>query len=503
MFQQWIDLITAGPALEWIRAVGLTALVIAAAFLLHRAFLWIVRPLYQFVRARKGTRIRGLSIGKFPLVSEEVMVRSIFALLRGFRFVVTAILVFGSVRLSVSFYPWSDGSMAQEIVTGIFTSLFIFIVSISIIRGMLELHRRIEGRLHIWRDTWSTSSGGIQLMSAARIVDALLGANSLFRVIGPTMTLYLSFTLVFEQFTFTAAWSQVLWGYIVAPMREMYGQAVGYLPNFFTIVFLLVAVRYILKLVRFIFYETEQGAIDLPGFHPEWAEPTYQIVRFLIFVFTAVVIFPYLPGSQSPFFQGISVFVGVLFSFGSSSAISNIVSGTVLTYMRPFKRGDVVRIGDTTGEVIDKGMLVTRVRTPKNVDVTIPNSAVLNGQIVNYSSLAAGPGLILNTTVTIGYNVPWKIVHTLLTDAAKRCEGILAEPEPFVLQTSLNDSHISYELNAYTATPLLMPRHYSDLHRNIQETFAAAGVEIMSPLYAAVRDGGPSTIPPSPKKRKR
>ena len=232
-----------------------------------------------------------------------------------------------------------------------------------------------------------------------------------------------------------------------------------------------------------------------PGFYPEWADPTYKIVRFLVLAFSAIVIFPYLPGADSPIFQGVSVFLGVLFSLGSTSAIANVVAGVVLTYMRPFKIGDRVKIADTTGDIIEKTLLVTRVRTIKNVDVTIPNAMVLGSHIINFSSSAKDAGLILHTGVTIGYDVPWRKVHDLLIAAARATPGILKQPGPFVLQTGLDDSYVSYELNAYTDQPNIMANTYSELHQSIQDKFNEARVEILSPRYSALRDGNRSTVP--------
>ncbi|MDH5275865.1 MAG: mechanosensitive ion channel family protein, partial [Gammaproteobacteria bacterium] len=210
---------------------------------------------------------------------------------------------------------------------------------------------------------------------------------------------------------------------------------------------------------------------------------------------TAVVIFPYLPGSGSPAFQGVSIFLGVLFSLGSTSAIANVVAGLVLTYMRPFRNGDRVKIADTVGDVLERDLLVVRVRTIKNVDVTIPNSMVLSNHIINFSACARDPGLILHSSVTIGYDAPWRQVHDLLTAAASRTPGIEKEPAPFVLQTALDDFYVRYELNATTSTPNRMAEIYSELHANIQDAFNEAGVEIMSPHYVAARDGSQSTIP--------
>lgn len=176
--------------------------------------------------------------------------------------------------------------------------------------------------------------------------------------------------------------------------------------------------------------------------------------------------------------------------------ISNVVAGVILTYMRPFQLGDRVKIADTVGDIIEKTLLVTRVRTIKNVDITIPNSLILGAHIINFSSSSFNPPpLILHTSVTIGYDAPWRTVHELLKKAAAATPHILKTPEPFVLQTALNDFYVSYEINAYTDEPNLMATIYSDLHQQIQDTFNEAGLEIMSPHYTQVRDGNKTTIP--------
>jgi small-conductance mechanosensitive channel len=212
-----------------------------------------------------------------------------------------------------------------------------------------------------------------------------------------------------------------------------------------------------------------------------------------------VLIFPYLPGSGSPAFQGISVFIGILFSLGSSSAIANMVAGMVITYMRPFRIGDRVKIGDITGDIVEKTTLVTRIRTVKNEDVTVPNSAVLSSSTINYSTHASAPeyGLIIHTTVTIGYDVPWKEVHQALIEAALRSELILKNPMPFVLQTSLDDFYVSYQVNGYTKEANNLASIYSQLHQNIQDCFNEVGIEIMSPHYRSLRDGNMTTTPTS------
>jgi small-conductance mechanosensitive channel len=175
--------------------------------------------------------------------------------------------------------------------------------------------------------------------------------------------------------------------------------------------------------------------------------------------------------------------------------VAHGVAGTILTYMRAFQVGDFVRIGNDVGEVLEKTLLVTRIRTQKNEIVTIPNGTVLGGVVVNYSAEAKNEGVIFHTTVTIGYAAPWRQVHELLISAALATDDILHDPLPFVLQTALNDFYVAYELNAYTARPSNMLDVYSVLHQNIQDKFNEAGVEINSPHYTALRDGNQTTIP--------
>jgi small-conductance mechanosensitive channel len=257
----------------------------------------------------------------------------------------------------------------------------------------------------------------------------------------------------------------------------------AFIPDLIVIVLIVAITRYGLKLLHLVFLSIEFGKIKVAGFDPDWARPTYKIMRFLVLVFAAVVIYPYVPGSQSAAFKGISIFVGIMFSLGSSSAISNVIAGYSLTYRRAFKVGDRVEIGEVIGDVTEMRMQVTHLRTIKNEEVTIPNSTILGTPVVNFSSLVREGGLILHTTVTIGYDTPWRQVHAMLLLAAERTEGLLADPKPFVLQTGLNDFYVSYELNCYTDQPRKMARSYSDLHQNIQDVFNEFGVQIMSPHY--------------------
>jgi small-conductance mechanosensitive channel len=244
-----------------------------------------------------------------------------------------------------------------------------------------------------------------------------------------------------------------------------------------------------------VFAQIKKGELEIRGFYPDWADPTEKLIRMLVFVLALVVAFPYLPGATSPAFQGISIFLGLLLSLGSSSAVANALAGIILTYMRSFLVGDWVQIGDTMGEVAEKTLLVTRILTPKAEIITIPNATVMSGSVKNYSVQAKKSGVIFHTTVSIGYDAPWRTVHSLLVDAALATKDVLRQPSPFVLQNRLDDFYVFYELNAYTDAPSRMLDIYSDLHQNIQDKFNEAGVEICSPHFSSLRDGNSIAIP--------
>jgi small-conductance mechanosensitive channel len=306
---------------------------------------------------------------------------------------------------------------------------------------------------------------------------------------------YAVLSIGFSIFPFTRGWADALLGLVWSPFRSILFAIWEYLPNLVTILVIVFVMYQVIRLVKYVFSEIEAEKLKISGFHADWAMPTYGIVRVLLFAFTLVLIFPHLPGSDSNVFRGVSVFVGILFSLGSSSAIANMVAGLVITYMRPFKIGDKIKIGDITGIVLEKTLLVTRVRTIKNEEITIPNSSVLGGNTTNYTSLAKTEGLIINTMVTIGYDVPWRETHAALLEAAARTDLVMKEPAPFVFQTSLDDFYVSYQLNAYTRESVGMAKIYSELHQNIQDVFFEKGIEIMSPHYRAARDGSMTTIP--------
>jgi len=334
-----------------------------------------------------------------------------------------------------------------------------------------------------------------QLLGGERIA-ALIG--TLIRAARVILIVALTWVFLgteFNYFPWTREHGKRLLGYITTPVGFVVRGFLNYLPNLFYIIVIGAVMYYVLKFLRVLAREIERGNIRIPGFYPEWVFPTYKIVRFLLIALTAVLIYPYLPGENSPAFKGIGLFIGVLFSLGSTSAVANVIAGIIIIYARGFRAGDWVKIGDNTGEITALTMLATHLQTIRNEEVIIPNSVVLSNYVTNYSMQARIKGLILHTSVTIGYEEPWRDVHELLIQAALKTKDILREPAPFVLQNALQDSYVQYEINAYTDQPKRMVYIYSDLHGNIQDCFFAAGIEIMSPIYSALRDGNRTQMP--------
>lgn len=339
-----------------------------------------------------------------------------------------------------------------------------------------------------------------ELLDTRRQVRLMLFTSNIARYVTLLIQLLISVPLLFAIFPRTQSLAYSIFSYIWTPFKTILLGVVDYIPNLFTIGVIWLVTRYAVRGVRYLADEIHSEKLRIGGFYADWAIPTFHIVRFLLYAFMVAMIYPYLPGSGSGVFQSISVFVGLIISLGSSTVVGNILAGLVITYMRPFRLGDRIRLNETTGNVIEKTAFVTRLRTPRNEVVTIPNSFLMSSHTVNYSASAREYGLLIHTEVTIGYDTPWRKVHQLLTDSARATPGIVAEPEPFVLETSLSDYYPVYQLHACIREADRMAHILSQLNQTIQDRFAAAGVEIMSPAYTAYRNGNASTIPDPPGK---
>ena len=346
-------------------------------------------------------------------------------------------------------------------------------------------HLRALTRLQAGARVRSVRIGAFEVIRAEHLRGAAQAAVKLLFWFVLLWIVYLYLEFVLPLFPWTRPISERLLELVIDPLTTLGLSFVGALPNLAFLVVLVFVVRYLLKLGRMFFLAIEHGSLKFEDFDPDWAIPTYKMLRIFIVAFSVVVAYPYIPGSDSAAFKGVSVLLGVIFSLGSSSVIGNIIAGYTMTYRRAFRNGDRIKVGDVTGDVVDSRVLVTTLRTTKNELVVVPNSEILGKSVINYSALARERGLLLHTTVGIGYETPWRQVEAMLLMAAERTEGLRQEPAPFVLQTGLGDFCVTYELNAATDDASKLPKLYSALHANILDVFNEYGVQIMTPNYEA------------------
>jgi small-conductance mechanosensitive channel len=388
-------------------------------------------------------------------------------------------------------------------------ALLITVLAAALLYGVLRLRRWGVERLG---QRFVGGQGELKIQSVQLIQSRqlLLAVRALLNV-GTTLAMlviaYLHLSSVLRLFPWTRQLADDLFQLFLQPLQVMGHALLGAVPDLAFVLVLVLVARYVLRALRLLFEGIETGAVRFDGFDPEWAQPTYKIVRILVVAFTVVVAYPYIPGSDSQAFKGVSLFLGVIFSLGSSSVISNVIAGYTMTYRRAFRLGDRIQVGDVTGFVTEASLLVTRVRSVKNEEIVIPNSQILNGAVTNYSALASADGVILHTTVGIGYETPWRQVEAMLLLAADRAKGTEKSPPPYVLQKSLGDFCVVYEINAYCRDANAIARTYTELHRNILDVFNEYGVQIMTPAYegdpavakVVPRDQwflGPATPPP-------
>jgi small-conductance mechanosensitive channel len=387
-------------------------------------------------------------------------------------------IVFCIMEEFIASWGSNDSVFARVVQIAILTG--ILLVCIAVLKYLIPIvFNRIERRLGL-------RVGAIKFQSQILIEkqDVEKYVANLIRFCSFILYIPLFYTYlvnVFLIFPTTKYIAENLLATVYGALASVGMSIVDYLPNIIILIVFFFIAKGVLRVITHFFSGIEAKRIFISGFYPEWADPTQKIVRLFAIVFFIILAFPYLPGSDSPAFQGLSIFLGVLLSIGSSGAITNIISGIVLTYMRAFTIGDRVKIADTEGDVVEKSLFVTRIRTVKNVGIAIPNAMVLNNHIVNYSNQAKKRGLILNISLTLGYEIPWQKIQELLLNSVEGVEGIDHTLKPFVLQKSLSDFYVEYELNAYTREPEKMGQIYSDLNQQILDQFNTAGIEIASP----------------------
>ena len=359
------------------------------------------------------------------------------------------------------------------------------VVFVVLVGAVIWLRRKLDALLdsRYRQQLDALAAKSHEVLSVTRLWKSLDAALRFVRsaVIVVLGLLYLRY--IFELFPYTRPAARSVAGFVVAPLLTMWASLVAKIPDLFFLAILVFVVRIILRMLRRFFDAVEQGRVHLRNFEREWAAPTYKLMRPVVIAFAVVVGYPYIPGSGSEAFKGVSLFLGIIFSLGSSSFIANMIAGYSMTYRRAFKLGDVVQIGEVMGVVSGVRLQVTHVRTIKNEEVVVPNSQILNAAVTNFSSLAKSDGLILHTTVGIGYETPWRQVEAMLLEAARRTPGLMTEPPPFVFHLQLGDFCVTYELNVYRSQPRKMRATYTELHRHILDVFNEYGVQIMTPAY--------------------
>ena len=327
-----------------------------------------------------------------------------------------------------------------------------------------------------------------QLMSRRQLVVAILGGHRILFYIIIILQLLVSIPLIFSAFPETKDIASSFLGYIISPVKDIFHAVVGFLPDLIKIIVIVLCFRFLVKGIKYFTNEIAEGKLKIRGFYPDWAHTTFVILRVLCYSIMFVMIWPLLPNSDSKVFQGVSVFLGIVVSLGSTSIVGNVMAGLVITYMRPFKIGDLIKYGETEGFVIEKTVLVTRIRTRKNEVITIPNSNLLTSQTSNYTVAAHDYGIIVHTKIAISYDVNWQLVRQLLLDAVAATPNLETEPKPFVHVNRLGEVYVEYEVNAYTRNSESLGATYSALRQNILDTFNNAGVEIVLPYLFDVRD---------------
>jgi small-conductance mechanosensitive channel len=371
------------------------------------------------------------------------------------------------------------------VIKNIKHALVATVILIGILIALLWIIGRIDTRLQIRIKK--------KIESVENVSFNLIKSNQIWRIfhvlIKTLKTVVIVLTIVFfaqyvlSMFPWTNSFSNYTLSLILDPIIGFGTSFLNYIPKLVVLFFIYFITKYVLKLIKLFFVGIEEGGIVLKDFNAEWAMSTFRIVKLFVVAFAIVIAYPYIPGSDSIAFKGVSVFVGILFSLGSSSFIGNIIAGYTMIYRGAFKKGDRIEVDNKIGIVEEQRLMVTRLRSLKNEEIVIPNSTLVNSQIVNYTVNARDLGLIIHTMVGIGYETPWRQVDAMLKLAANRTDGILKNPPPFVLKKALADFAVNYEINGYCSDIDNVNTIYTDLHQNILDVFNENHVQIMTPSY--------------------
>ena len=403
-----------------------------------------------------------------------------------------------ATRLREALRAEREERSVPRLLTAIALAVAATIAFAIVLRAIVWLRRRAMARLprEASRHFRDVAVGGFTLLSTRQLVILLRRIADLAFWAAGLFVAYVWLVFVLAQFPYSRPWGEALGTYLAATVRTLALTAISGIPGLFTVVLILIVTRWVTRVVAAFFDAVETGTVDVPWVHPDTANPTKRIAVALLWLFAIVVAYPYLPGSGSDVFKGLSVFVGLVLSLGSTGVVNQAMSGLVLMYSRALKPGDYVRVGEVEGTVAVLGLLSTKIATNKREEVTIPNAVVVSANVRNFSRAEIAQGVVLPTAVTIGYDTPWRQVEGMLLAAAARTAGVRADPPPFVHLTALSDFYIEYELNVHLESPEQRMRVRSELHAHVVDLFNEHGVQIMSPHYEA-DPPNPLVVPPA------
>ena len=379
-----------------------------------------------------------------------------------------------------------DLQLISEYTGNIILSLVIFLLIV------VEIWLINRGSTYLKKKVMSLKSNflkiqSFELINLGKQQLIVIGLLNFFRITAIILSINFSLLFILSLFPATKTIVSKLLDFILTPLKEDFFSVVDYLPKLFTIIITIIIFRYLFKLIRTLAKEIENGTINISTFKPLWAKTTAKIINFILLAFLLIMIIPLMPGYESLAFKGVATFLAALITIGGSSVIANFMAGIVISYMNPCKVGDWIQIENTTGKVTEMSQFAIKIRTAKNIIVSIPYTKGLGSHIINYSGEQENHSILLHTTISIGYDVTWKKVNELLLSAASLTETIDHSTPAFVRQMKLDDFYVVYELNAYTTDVQQMYHTYSELHKHILDVFDKAKIEILSPHYRTMK----------------
>jgi len=399
-------------------------------------------------------------------------------------------------RLQIALEEAAEARRVRTLLREAGIALLGLVVGVLALWVISRIHRAVSGKFVAAAEKRVARSkiADLEVLHGMHIVDLERRMVTGAMVALDLVVVYAMLTFILRQFPYTRPWGESLRTFLVTTIANLGLGMLNTLPDLFTVALIVLITRFAIRLVGLWFHAVETGRVTARWIYPETAQPTRRLATTLLWLFGAVMAYPYLPGSQTEAFKGVSVFLGLMVTLGSSGLVNQIMSGFTITYSRALRLGDFVRIGDVEGTVTHLGVLSTKLRTLRNEDVTVPNAVVVSQTTVDFSRYGDTAGVFTPTTVTIGYDAPWRQVHAMLLEAAKRTAGIRREPAPLVLQAGLEDFYVKYMLLVCLERQDSRPIVLAAMHANIQDVFNEYGVQIMSPNYV-LDPAAPKVVP--------